>query len=687
MLAESTKNNVPTVTDLIEDCKSQVFASGPKGLLSRHGRRSLQVQLTDLRQTLRRNDADDTSTKATATNRHEEHVAVLDLMLLLNQLHLLLDEFDSQMATADLVPSAQLMIRMREILDRCRQFRSIPDYSQNVVEHLQKGVLARNSLLQQTLEDYFAVMFNFSQTQRHYELKFTPSLRGSPTYNLHEFLLNVADVLRAIKTCGGLPTFLARFATRMSRNFISPITHDCSLDLTIHQTKFSRIVILRPKQQLGVEPPSKTVLTSIADCGFALRKLVQLSTYLKDFLTQDATATDAEEVLDTFSLFWERECTAHIRDMYAAVVSSPSVQAGLSSSIADIANDIQGFITDCQLQGLKCEPMEGFTSFMTRLTERMKNKERASHLKYIKSVLTTPEVNTIQVPGKMEKGDVFSQGIATTDPAKQEIGRSDSEVSESKFNFPACRVSVQVHTLVEMAHNAFQNLDEKSKDCNSSAYYAVRDILDSFRALLLADEGHMSHDNLAGSAVFYNNCEYICFHLIILVFKHKGSLAYPLNQMGSFLDLIPEFRSLGESCFRKQMRRQRSQLLTSLETLTFCEVDDNIPCQAETAMNSALNQYSELCRTWKLLLAEDFFLKAIGQLLDAFLKIRYILALAERVVPFFSKIVDHQEIPISISDVSHNWPIYKDICALLAEQSQSRSTDFDRVRTTLLALK
>jgi centromere/kinetochore protein ZW10 len=58
-------------------------------------------------------------------------------------------------------------------------------------------------------------------------------------------------------------------------------------------------------------------------------------------------------------------------------------------------------------------------------------------------------------------------------------------------------------------------------------------------------------DELASSpvraAIFYNDCQYIVHHLLVLGQRYGKTLSEPMQEMMTFTDLIPAFRSLGQT--------------------------------------------------------------------------------------------------------------------------------------------
>ena len=89
--------------------------------------------------------------------------------------------------------------------------------------------------------------------------------------------------------------------------------------------------------------------------------------------------------------------------------------------------------------------------------------------------------------------------------------------------------------------------------------FLVRDILDAFRALAPPSSESL-HSGTSSStyvspsdraAVFWNDCHLIAHHLVTLA--HHHALKGVKDPLIIFVDMIPGFRSLGETHFRAHM--------------------------------------------------------------------------------------------------------------------------------------
>ena len=71
-------------------------------------------------------------------------------------------------------------------------------------------------------------------------------------------------------------------------------------------------------------------------------------------------------------------------------------------------------------------------------------------------------------------------------------------------------------------------------------------MIDLFRALVPTYYADSLAHSLPRSLLFYNDCQYICYHLMTLSRQFQTVLPDPFKQSATFVDMIFLFRALGE---------------------------------------------------------------------------------------------------------------------------------------------
>ncbi|EDO33366.1 predicted protein [Nematostella vectensis] len=203
-----------------------------------------------------------------------------------------------------------------------------------------------------------------------------------------------------------------------------------------------------------------------------------------------------------------------------------------------------------------------------------------------------------------------------------ELTKSDQEetLSEFTFNFPTCRISESTKKLMDLAYSTLIEATTSPFQTAVQLFYTVRNVFELYCSVVPA----YHQDNLATlpqlSALHHNNCMYISHLLMTAGHQFSAQLPEPLG-VGTvtFMDLVPTVREIGEKCLFEQLKRQRSQLLSTIRAAEgFADAnEDHRSSQIERALKQVLHQLSHLSKIWKGVLPEDLYYHSLGALLDA----------------------------------------------------------------------
>ncbi|ORY06958.1 Zw10-domain-containing protein [Basidiobolus meristosporus CBS 931.73] len=119
--------------------------------------------------------------------------------------------------------------------------------------------------------------------------------------------------------------------------------------------------------------------------------------------------------------------------------------------------------------------------------------------------------------------------------------------------------------------------------------------------------------------LFHNDCMYIMHHLQTLGYQFsKLSTSKSSQAHVTFVDMVPEFRSLGEKYFNIQLRTQSNSLIETINSLNgFHDATlENKYDLIESTMNQIVYSLNQLSKIWKPILPSHLALKSIGMLLD-----------------------------------------------------------------------
>lgn len=137
---------------------------------------------------------------------------------------------------------------------------------------------------------------------------------------------------------------------------------------------------------------------------------------------------------------------------------------------------------------------------------------------------------------------------------------------DSLFQMPRCRISRCAAGTVNMVKRALEEATRApSGTCQLALYGAARDILDLWRAIVVARYANTLQKVPQLCAIFHNDCQYLAYHCIILGYEFKAKLQPPLDQWGTFVDTVPTFRELADRHMVMMIQAQRHEIKTALD--------------------------------------------------------------------------------------------------------------------------
>jgi len=193
------------------------------------------------------------------------------------------------------------------------------------------------------------------------------------------------------------------------------------------------------------------------------------------------------------------------------------------------------------------------------------------------------------------------------------------ETAEGLFRLPQCKISTRAKEISSMVRDALEEAAGSPSPQNQAVLYgAARDVLDLFRAIVVARHASTYETVPSLCAVFHNDCIYLAHLCLTLGHEFKARFQAPLSQTATFVDMVPAFRQLAERYFGVNMDKQRQELdahLTGTNGLMQLE-DETAYGAADKAMMQVRHLLSQLGRIWCEVLPAGLYLRSIGSLID-----------------------------------------------------------------------
>ncbi|XP_019412069.1 PREDICTED: centromere/kinetochore protein zw10 homolog [Crocodylus porosus] len=271
------------------------------------------------------------------------------------------------------------------------------------------------------------------------------------------------------------------------------------------------------------------------------------------------------------------------------------------------------------------------------------------------TVKITPESSVAlpELPDPMAGDHVKMQKASKTLRNEMVNLENETKLSQHTFSLPACRISVSVERLMELAYQTLSEATASTDQCCIQLFYAVRNIFQLFYDVVPTYHKENLQKLPQLAAIHHNNCMYIAHHLLTLGHQFRYRLTSMLcDGAATFVDLVPGFRRLGIECFLAQMRAQKGELLERLSSArNFSNVDDEENyAAANKAIRQVLHQLRRLGKVWQDVLPATVYCKAMGTLLNTAL------------VEIISRVTALEDISAEDADRLHS------LCRTMAEE-------------------
>ncbi|KAJ1969598.1 hypothetical protein IWQ62_000526 [Dispira parvispora] len=306
------------------------------------------------------------------------------------------------------------------------------------------------------------------------------------------------------------------------------------------------------------------------------------------------------------SLWWPRFWKLFYDHLLLPII--PEDRSALPSFRQELAPALQRL--EKTLKGWRLLPMDQYplSKFIDSIHASFLRHRRATVLATARDILKSTEMNTTEVTDATERstfrecyqGKPHESGLGqasdqrnVNDPLgkSQPSGKGEkggSNVLHEDFRIPTYHITCQTQTLMELVYQTLQqSLSEAHRNgpatypsgaaatdlaCDSRSddathdYLVARDLIQLFLALapIRSQQGFGGEQSFVHVMLLHNDCDYLARHLVVLGKPQKEHWPYPLNQLATFVDLIPSLRNLGQTEFLNALRRRRNMVREAL---------------------------------------------------------------------------------------------------------------------------
>ncbi|RKP09481.1 Centromere/kinetochore Zw10-domain-containing protein [Thamnocephalis sphaerospora] len=568
---------------------------------------------------------------------HQDAVYVLEL---LSKIHGQLQEFDQILSAGELLSAAACVHDTASLmsgLDACNE-----RCDEEVLQLLRTAFIKKKSALKARLDRHFvrAITFKRDASSMHFCVR--KRISDEPAGATANVTVSLADLFSALASMCMLDERLVWLAQQSIKHLISPLLANESLPLVMKRNRQEATLMLGGHLRNADTPPSQSLLAKLTTIArFLACDVLFSSTGVRpdnnrdDRMDCDAAQdeddgsddNDYESFAAPFAAVWHRPFVDAFVSGYLRR-TIPSSRSALDDYLAGV-NDILRFEKELRQLGLLLPNERPLSTFVRRAEEHYLLKRRTELLEAARDILMSDDRNTVFVQpllafesGTFQREGKASAGKTPADGKMIPGGKEQLDTETMPFVFAACHISVQTQTLVDLIH---QTLDQAvlATEPNDAVelFCCARDFFHLHRAIIPVHWADELASSPARAAIFYNDCQFIAHHLLALGYRYSKPLAKALHSMATFIDLVPTFRSLGQEQFRRVLVAQRDQAVAYI-TITGGFQGLDIPerrDRIEAAFKHTAQHCLQLARSWKALLAADFYRRALGVLIDAVL--------------------------------------------------------------------
>ena len=372
--------------------------------------------------------------------------------------------------------------------------------------------------------------------------------------------------------------------------------------------------------------PSGSPGTASEDAGAAIAHIGAVTTTVLDSLKAviEFTASvllnsnpEYVAVLGTF--LWPRIVQGIIDDVLAPAVPTTAEEL---AAFTDVAAAVEAFELFALDTGLVSGASSELRDYVVNIDVHFAANKRRDLLGMARQILLANDQNTVQVTLESERSP-FTKNVAKGDVkgGKGKGGKGGGAGGSGLFVYPTAIITVAAQTLVEMVWQTLTEAGESSAGTARQLFAGARDVFDLYRAIMPSFYGSRLENDERFAALFHNDCMYLAHAALTLGFEFKPALESLMpGELVTFVDLVPLFRSLGESVYASSVLRVRARIastLAALEGLGGTHLDDRFD-HVERTLQACTHIIQDMASVWQVF-PSDLYFHSLGLVVDVVL--------------------------------------------------------------------
>ncbi|KAK9717450.1 ribosome biogenesis protein ytm1 [Basidiobolus ranarum] len=474
--------------------------------------------------------------------------------------------------------------------------------------------MQRNMIVQ--LEDLFSEAISFVRVEGGHDIQ-TRSTLIVTSQNGQKLNISLGEVIDIMRTLGILDKSVNVFKRSFLKHILRPFSKHPDSLINVEKTFDSARLTYREMDNEANEGQYFDNLTEVFD--FVALHVCNVK---EDSESQNVTINSNNP------LYMVKNIGKLLPEICQEIISgylSPALPSRLSEldSFAKIGDKAKKFEERLHTLGFVEREFALLTKYVDDIDIHFSERLRENLLETARTLMIAEDFSTVEIA---DSPDSFNLEESELPEAIQSALSKNSFISQVEelhlddmFLFPACSITKPTQSIVNLAYQSLEEAKELNEFCASSLYESVRDMFDLYKAIMPAHYQHIYENVPALGMLFHNDCMYIMHHLQTLGYQFSKLVKNSTNPSYiTFVDMVPEFRNLGEKYFNIQLRSQRNSLIDTISSLGgFHDATlESKYHQIESTLNQIVYSLNQLSKIWKPVLPSHLALKAIGLLLD-----------------------------------------------------------------------
>ncbi|KAI8848483.1 Centromere/kinetochore Zw10-domain-containing protein [Chytridium lagenaria] len=525
----------------------------------------------------------------------KRHDALIHMLLLIVKIHRELQSLDTFLLNEDFSKAATSVADANAMLEELMSFDDYP-CPPDLYLSLRHDFLSKKALFKHRCHELFRSFFTFSKSSDSTDLAISHHISGSFGLSLLSQPLHLNEFLDILMAAGTLTKFLDTFCFEVMEYLIVPIKRQLGATVQMKMGKAGTMVKI--VRQHG----SVATRNSYEDVTSTLENALTISKHIfNTFFTNVKTPSIRDSLIDLF------------QPHFVPFIMTQVLQQSLPSDAIQMENfqtlisTVLDFDRTLKAEGCLRRECSDFTEFAANAHVLYAKTKRNGLAKRVREIVEDVSTNTVEA---VSADAVGKKGMSH--------GKSNGKGGSSHdVKFPSCHISIQASAIMDIVKELLHEGMQSDKETALELFYCARDALDMYRALWPEVHAESIRADPARAMILCNDCDYFCWQMTGLGYSYK--LGATVERIGTFGDLVPSFRKLGETYLRHQMEAKGS-----------CEGDvgeglggmvGEIKYDAiEYAIESCVGHLLHLSKIWRPISQPELYLSAMGLLVDHFLK-------------------------------------------------------------------